>query len=92
MINHERLLAIHELSHTLAFQRPLYKRVFKPGIDDLAFVGFAPALPTLLPVVEWQSRRAVRPAHYGFSSSSISPAAATRASPAPGLMRAVTTS
>ena len=35
---------------------PLYKRVFKPGIDDLAFVGFAQALPTLFPFVEWQAR------------------------------------
>ena len=31
---------------------PLYKRMFKPGIDDLAFVGFAQSTPTLFPFVE----------------------------------------
>jgi hypothetical protein len=35
---------------------PLYKRMFKPGIDDLAFVGFAQSTPTLFPFVEAQSR------------------------------------
>ncbi|MBN6038952.1 NAD(P)/FAD-dependent oxidoreductase [Amycolatopsis sp. 195334CR] len=35
---------------------PLYKRMFKPGIDDLAFVGFAQATPTLFPFVECQAR------------------------------------
>lgn len=34
----------------------LYKRMFKPGIDDLAFVGFAQSVPTLFPFVECQSR------------------------------------
>ncbi|MFC5727720.1 MULTISPECIES: flavin-containing monooxygenase [Nocardioides] len=34
----------------------LYKRIFKPGIDDLAFVGFAQATPTLFPFVECQTR------------------------------------
>lgn len=34
----------------------LYKRIFKPGIDDLAFVGFAQATPTLFPFVEAQAR------------------------------------
>ncbi len=34
----------------------LYKRIFKPGIDDLAFVGFAQATPTLFPFVECQAR------------------------------------
>lgn len=34
----------------------LYKRIFKPGFDDLAFVGFAQATPTLFPFVECQSR------------------------------------
>jgi cation diffusion facilitator CzcD-associated flavoprotein CzcO len=34
----------------------LYKRIFKPGIDDLVFVGFAQALPTLFPFVECQAR------------------------------------
>jgi len=35
---------------------PLYKRMFKPGIVDLAFIGFAQAIPTLFPFVECQSR------------------------------------
>jgi cation diffusion facilitator CzcD-associated flavoprotein CzcO len=35
---------------------PLYKRILKPGIDDLAFIGFAQSLPTLFPFVECQSR------------------------------------
>lgn len=34
----------------------LYKRIFKPGIDDLAFAGFAQATPTLFPFVESQAR------------------------------------
>ena len=34
----------------------LYKRMFKPGFDDLAFIGFAQAVPTLFPFVECQSR------------------------------------
>jgi cation diffusion facilitator CzcD-associated flavoprotein CzcO len=35
---------------------PLYKRIFKPGIDDLAFIGFAQTVPTLFPFVELQSK------------------------------------
>lgn len=35
---------------------PLYKRMFKPGFDDLAFAGFAQAVPTLFPFVECQAR------------------------------------
>ncbi|MCF8610242.1 NAD(P)-binding domain-containing protein [Gordonia sp. HY285] len=34
----------------------LYKRMFKPGFDDLVFIGFAQATPTLFPFVECQSR------------------------------------
>ncbi|MGN6161196.1 MAG: flavin-containing monooxygenase [Marmoricola sp.] len=34
----------------------LYKRILKPGIDDLAFAGFAQAVPTLFPFVECQAR------------------------------------
>lgn len=34
----------------------LYKRIFKPGADDLAFLGFAQATPTLFPFVECQTR------------------------------------
>lgn len=35
---------------------PLYKRMFKPGMDDIVFVGFAQATPTLFPFIECQSR------------------------------------
>ena len=35
---------------------PLYKRMFKPGLDDLVFIGFAQSTPTLFPFVECQSR------------------------------------
>src|SRR4051794_36370245 len=34
----------------------LYKRMFKPGIDDLAFVGLAQAIPTLFRFAECQSK------------------------------------
>jgi hypothetical protein len=34
----------------------LYKRMFKPGIENLVFMGFAQAIPTLFPFVECQSR------------------------------------
>lgn len=34
----------------------LYKRMFRPGIDDLAFVGFAQSTPTLFPFIECQAR------------------------------------
>ena len=34
----------------------LYKRILKPGFDDLAFAGFAQAVPTLFPFVECQAR------------------------------------
>ncbi|WP_099020672.1 flavin-containing monooxygenase [Mycolicibacterium palauense] len=34
----------------------LYKRMFKPGVDNLVFIGFAQAIPTLFPFVECQSR------------------------------------
>ncbi|MGH3744609.1 MAG: flavin-containing monooxygenase [Mycobacteriales bacterium] len=35
---------------------PLFKRMLRPGIDDLVLMGFAQALPTLFPFVECQSR------------------------------------
>jgi len=35
---------------------PLYKRIYKPGIENLSFVGFAQSTPTLFPFVESQSR------------------------------------
>ncbi len=34
----------------------LYKRMFAPGIDNLVFIGFAQAIPTLFPFVECQTR------------------------------------
>ncbi|MFT4125018.1 MAG: NAD(P)-binding domain-containing protein [Gordonia sp. (in: high G+C Gram-positive bacteria)] len=34
----------------------LYKRMFAPGLDDLVFIGFAQATPTLFPFVECQAR------------------------------------
>lgn len=34
----------------------LYKRIFKPEIDDLGFVGFAQAIPTIFPFAECQSK------------------------------------
>src|SRR5262245_1564585 len=39
---------------------PLYKRIFKPGIDDLALIGFAQTIPTLFPFVELQSKLVAR--------------------------------
>jgi thioredoxin reductase len=39
---------------------PLYKRIFRPGIDDLALIGFAQAIPTLFPFVELQSKLVAR--------------------------------
>lgn len=35
---------------------PLYKRIFKPGIDNLAFIGLAQVLPTGFPFAETQSK------------------------------------
>jgi len=34
----------------------LFKRMFKPGMDDLVLMGFAQAVPTLFPFVEAQAR------------------------------------
>ena len=34
----------------------LFKRMFKPGLSDLVFMGFAQAVPTLFPFVESQAR------------------------------------
>lgn len=34
----------------------LFKRMFKPGLEDLVFMGFAQATPTLFPFVEAQAR------------------------------------
>lgn len=38
----------------------LYKRMFKPGIDDLAFIGLGQAIPTIFPFAECQSKLAGR--------------------------------
>lgn len=35
---------------------PLYKRMFKPGLDDLVFLGLAQPLPSLFPFIELQSK------------------------------------
>ncbi|HZA57970.1 MAG TPA: NAD(P)-binding domain-containing protein [Solirubrobacterales bacterium] len=35
---------------------PLYKRIFRPGVEDLALIGFAQVIPTLFPFVELQSK------------------------------------
>jgi thioredoxin reductase len=34
----------------------LYRRIIKPGVDDLLFAGFAQSTPTLFPFVECQAR------------------------------------
>jgi cation diffusion facilitator CzcD-associated flavoprotein CzcO len=39
---------------------PLYKRMFKPGIDDLGFIGFGQAIPTIFPFAECQAKLAGR--------------------------------
>lgn len=36
----------------------LFKRMFKPGIDDLAFIGLGQAIPTIFPFAECQSKLA----------------------------------
>lgn len=51
-------------------QIPLFKRMFKPGMDDLVFMGFAQATPTLFPFVESQARllAAYATGHYRLPS------------------------
>lgn len=39
---------------------PLYKRMFKPGVADLAFIGFGQAVPTIFPFAEAQAKLAAR--------------------------------
>ena len=39
---------------------PLFKRMFKPDLDDLAFIGFGQAIPTIFPFAECQSKLAGR--------------------------------
>jgi flavin-binding monooxygenase-like protein len=39
---------------------PLFKRMLKPGLDDLAFVGLGQAIPTIFPFSELQSKLAAR--------------------------------
>jgi cation diffusion facilitator CzcD-associated flavoprotein CzcO len=39
---------------------PLYKRMFKPGVDDLAFIGLGQAIPTVFPFAECQAKLAAR--------------------------------
>jgi hypothetical protein len=38
----------------------LYKRIFRPGVDDLAFIGLGQAIPTIFPFAECQSKLAAR--------------------------------
>ncbi len=51
---------------------PLYKRIFKPGIDDLAFVGFAQTVPTLFPFIELQSKIVARYVGGDYALPSVS--------------------
>jgi cation diffusion facilitator CzcD-associated flavoprotein CzcO len=39
---------------------PLWKRMWKPGIPDLAFIGLAQVIPTLFPFVELQAKVAAQ--------------------------------
>src|SRR5262249_11530638 len=39
---------------------PLYKRMFKPEYDDLAFIGLGQAIPTIFPFAECQAKLAGR--------------------------------
>jgi hypothetical protein len=39
---------------------PLYKRMLKPAIDDIAFVGLGQPIPTIFPFSELQSKLAAR--------------------------------
>jgi cation diffusion facilitator CzcD-associated flavoprotein CzcO len=39
---------------------PLFKRMLKPEIDDLAFIGLGQAIPTIFPFAELQSKVAAR--------------------------------
>ena len=42
---------------------PLFKRMLKPGIDDLAFIGLGQPIPTIFPFSELQSKLAARWLH-----------------------------
>jgi hypothetical protein len=39
---------------------PLYKRMLKPGLDDLAFIGLGQPIPTIFPFSELQAKLAAR--------------------------------
>jgi len=39
---------------------PLFKRMLKPGLDDLAFIGLGQPIPTIFPFSELQSKLAAR--------------------------------
>jgi cation diffusion facilitator CzcD-associated flavoprotein CzcO len=39
---------------------PLYKRMLKPGLDDVAFIGLGQPIPTIFPFSELQSKVAAR--------------------------------
>jgi hypothetical protein len=38
----------------------LYKRMWKPGLDDLGFIGLGQAIPTIFPFAEVQAKLAAR--------------------------------
>jgi hypothetical protein len=42
---------------------PLYKRMLKPGLDDVAFIGLGQPIPTIFPFSELQSKLAARWLH-----------------------------
>src|ERR671918_566468 len=50
---------------------PLYKRVFVPGIDDLALIGFAQTVPTLFPFTELQSKLVARYLNGEYALASV---------------------
>jgi cation diffusion facilitator CzcD-associated flavoprotein CzcO len=56
---------------------PAYKRIFVPGIDDLALIGFAQAIPTLFPFVELQSKLVARYVGGDYALPSIAEMEAT---------------
>jgi hypothetical protein len=39
---------------------PLYKRMLKPGLDDVAWIGLGQPIPTIFPFAELQSKVAAR--------------------------------
>jgi len=46
---------------------PLYKRMFKPGMPDLVFVGLGQAIPTIFPFAELQAKLAAEYLDGGYA-------------------------